>query len=104
MTAPILSLPDFNKMFEVETDASGQGIGAVLQQEGRPVAFFSEKRNETRTKWSTYKLELFAVVQALKHWRHYLVHREFILHTDHQSLKYPQSQSKLDRLHAKWIT
>ncbi|MGV7989001.1 ribonuclease H family protein, partial [Mycobacterium kansasii] len=68
---PVLVLPNFNKLFEVECDTSYVGVEGVLSQEGKPVAFYSEKLSDTRKKWSTYEIELYAVVQALRHWRHY---------------------------------
>ncbi|KAL5751049.1 hypothetical protein ACOSP7_025652 [Xanthoceras sorbifolium] len=102
-TAPVLRLPDFTKIFEVACDASHVGIGGVLSQEGHPIAYFSEKLNETRRKYSAYDMEFYALIQTLKHWRPYLVHREFILFTDHDSLKHLNSQTRFSARHARWF-
>ena len=72
----------------MECDASMVKIGTILSQDNRPVAFFSEKVCEARSKWSAYELEFFAVVRTLKHREHYLIQREFVLYTDHQALKH----------------
>ncbi len=84
---PILRLPDFNKLFQVRCDASGTAIGVVLSQEDRPVAYFSEKLNESRKKYSTYDKEFYAILQALKHWRNYLLGNEFVLFSDNSALQ-----------------
>ena len=101
--APILRLPDFSKVFEVACDASGVGIGGVLSQENHPVAFFSEKFNEAKLRYSTYDKEFYALVQALRYWRHYLLPNEFVLYSDHEALRYLNSQKKLNPRHAKWV-
>ena len=75
---PIFVIPDFNKPFQVKCDASGEDIGFVLSQEDRPIAYFSENLNDTKRKYSSYDKEFYAVVQALKKWRHYLMSKEFI--------------------------
>jgi hypothetical protein len=102
--ALILALPDFDKLFEVECDASIVGIGAVLSQEGKPVEFYSEKLGEARQKWSTYELELYAILRALNVWEHYLIQREFVFYIDHQALKFINSQKNLNQMHAWWVS
>ncbi|GKD30408.1 putative nucleotidyltransferase, ribonuclease H, partial [Tanacetum coccineum] len=102
-TAPILVLPDFSKVFELHTDASKVAIGGVLSQGGRPVAYFSEKLTEPKSRYSTYDLEFYAVVQAVKHWRHYLFHKEFVLFTDHDSLRHIRTQDKVSHKHGCWL-
>ena len=101
--APLLQLPDFDKTFELECDASGIGIGGVLIQGGKPVAFFSEKLNGPTLNYSTYDKELYALVRVLQTWQHYLWSKEFVIHSDHESLKYLKGQSNLNKRHAKWI-
>ncbi|KAI9177860.1 hypothetical protein LWI28_019962 [Acer negundo] len=100
--APILVLPDFSQPFELHSDASKVGIRAVLSQDGKPVAYFSEKLTGSRVHYSTYDIEFYAVVQAVKHWRHYLFHRELILYTDHDSLRHLHSHDKISARHAAW--
>eukprot|EP00268_Persea_americana_P066721 TRINITY_DN9123_c0_g1_i12.p1 TRINITY_DN9123_c0_g1~~TRINITY_DN9123_c0_g1_i12.p1 ORF type:complete len:104 (+),score=13.80 TRINITY_DN9123_c0_g1_i12:233-544(+) len=66
--AHVLKLPAFDKFFEVSCDASQVGVGRVLSQDGHLVAYFSEKLNDTRKKYSPHDLEYYAIVQALRHW------------------------------------
>ena len=101
--APCLALLDFNKVFEVECDASHVGIGNVLSQERRPIAFFSEKLNEEKRKYSTYDKEFYAIYRALSQWSQYFLYKPFVLFSDHEALKFINHQLKLNRRHETWV-
>jgi hypothetical protein len=101
--APLLQLPDFGKTFELECDASGVGVGAILMQGGKPVAYFSEKLNVPILNYSTYDKELYALIRSLQTWKLYFWSKEFVIHSDHESLKHLRSQTNLNHRHAKWV-
>jgi hypothetical protein len=100
-TATVLALPDFGKTFEIECDTSGIGIGGVLMQERRPIAYFGEKLSGPTLNYSVYDKELYALVRSLETWQHYLFPKEFVIHSDHETLKHLKGQLKLNRRHAK---
>jgi len=102
-TAPILIIPDTSKMFEVYCDASYQGLGCVLMQEKRPVAYASRQLKVHEKNYPTHDLELAAVVFALKTWRHYLYGSQFQVFSDHKSLKYLFDQKELNMRQRRWM-
>ncbi|XP_042964611.1 uncharacterized protein LOC122298826 [Carya illinoinensis] len=84
----VLRLPDFNKPFTIECDASGVGLGAVLMQEAQPIAFYSKALKGKALFLSTYEKELLALVSAVQKWRPYLLGHSFKIKTDQQALKF----------------
>jgi hypothetical protein len=75
----------------------------VLLQEGKHIAYFSEKLSGPSLNYSTYDKELYALVHVLETWQHYLWPKEFVIHSNHETLKHIRGQTKLNKRHAKWV-
>ena len=103
VTAPVLVLPDFTKGFTVEADASNRGIGAVLSQEGRPIAYFSKALSPRHQALSVYDKEMLAILVSVKKWNAYLLGRHFKIQTDHQSLRFLLDQTTSTPAQQKWV-
>jgi hypothetical protein len=95
-TAPVLTMPDMEKSFSIYCDASDQGLGCVLMQDGHVVAYASRKLRKHEEKYPTHDLELAAVVHTLKIWRHYIIGKRCEVSSDHKSLKYIFTQLDLN--------
>ena len=102
-STPTLAMPNFADIFVIEADASGEGIGAVLSQQGRPIAFMSRALGVTKQSWSTYAKEMLAIIEAIRIWRPYLLGRKFIIQTDQRSLKYLLEQKVATPEQQKWV-
>jgi ribonuclease HI len=101
--AQVLILPDVHKPFSVYCDASYTGLGCVLMQEGRVVAYSSQQLKIHEKNYPTHDLELAAMVHALKTWRHSLYGQKCDIYTDHKSLKYIFTQSELNMRQGRWL-
>ncbi|KAJ0817688.1 putative nucleotidyltransferase, Ribonuclease H, protein kinase RLK-Pelle-RLCK-VIIa-2 family [Helianthus annuus] len=101
---PVLALPDFDKTFVLETDASALGIGAVLMQDNHPLAFISKALSSRQQTCSVYEKELLAILYAVKHWHYYLSNGHFIIRTDQKSLKYLMEQKLTTPLQHVWLS
>lgn len=102
-TAPVLTLPEGTEDFAIYSDASYQGLGCVLMQRGRVIAYASRQLKIHEKNYPTHDLELAAVIFALKLWRHYLYGASCEIFTDHQSLKYLYTQKELNSRQRRWL-
>ena len=101
--APILSLPDGVEVFVVYCDASHQGLGCVLMQRDKVIAYASRQLKRHEKNYTTHDLELGAVVFALKIWRHYLYGTKCTIFTDHKSLQHILDQKMLNMRQRRWV-
>ena len=103
ISAPILTLPEGTEDFVIYSDASHQGLGCVLMQRGKVIAYASRQLKPHEKNYPTHDLELAAVIFALKLWRHYLYGTSCQIFTDHQSLKYLFTQKELNSRQRRWL-
>ena len=96
VTEPILTIPEGEDGFVIYCDGSGQGLGTVLMQHGRVIAYASHQLKDYEKNYPTHDLELAAVVFALKMWRHYLFGVHCDIYIDHKNLKYIFTQKELN--------
>jgi hypothetical protein len=91
------------KPFSIYCDASGQGLGCVLMQDGSVVAYASQQLRKHEVNYPTHDLDLAAMVHAHKIWRYYLMGMRCELYTDHKSLKYIFTKSELNLQQGRWL-
>ncbi|KAL0561592.1 hypothetical protein IC582_002026 [Cucumis melo] len=103
VTAPVLTVPDGSGSFVIYSDASKKGLGCVLMQQGKVVAYASRQLKSHEQNYPTHDLELAAMVFALKIWRHYLYGEKIQIFTDHKSLKYFFTQKELNMRQRRWL-
>ncbi|KAA0052359.1 pol protein [Cucumis melo var. makuwa] len=103
VTALVLTVPDGSESFVIYSDASKKGLGCVLMQQGKVVAYASRQLKSHEQNYPTHDLELATVVFALKIWRHYLYGEKIQIFTDHKSLKYLFTQKELNMRQRRWL-
>jgi len=99
----VLAQPGIDRPFDVYFDASKMGLGCVLMQDGRVIAYALRQLKKHEVNYPTHDLELATVVHALKIWRHYLLGNKVHIFTDHRSLKYIFTQFELNMRQRRWL-
>ncbi|GKC29699.1 putative reverse transcriptase domain-containing protein, partial [Tanacetum coccineum] len=102
-SAPILALPEGSKNFVVYYDASHKGLGVILMQKDKVIAYASRQLKIHEKNYMTHDLELRAVVFALKIWRHYLYGTKCFMFTDHKSIQHILDQKELNMRQCRWL-
>jgi hypothetical protein len=102
-TTLVLTMPDVERPFSIYYDASGQGLGCILMQDGHVVAYASRQLRKHEEKYPTHDLELAAVVHYLKIWRHYIIGKRCDVYSDHKRLKYIFTQPDLNLRQRRWL-
>ncbi len=98
----VLKLPDFDKDFEIHSNAYDFTIGGVLMQDGKLIAFESKKLNEMGWRWLTHEKEMWAMIHCLKTWGHYIGSKDVVVWIDNVTLKYFATQPKLSSKQVRW--
>jgi hypothetical protein len=102
MSTPVLALPNFDESFVVETDACEDGIGAVLMQKNRPIAYLSKALSVKNRGLSIYDKEFLVLLMTADKWRTYMQRAEFIIRTDYKALSFLENQVLHSELQRPW--
>ena len=103
--ASIISLPNLQQPFEIETDALDYLVSAIITQHDHPMSYHSETLSSVVRKYPTYDKEMYSIVQSCLQWRNYILGKKTVIHTNHNSLHFMQTQVKLQNdHHQKWST
>ena len=106
-SAPVLALPDMKLPFVINSDASIESVGAVLQQDRghglQPVAYFSATMSDAERHYPTHEQEMLAIVKAMKHWRHLVAGHKVVVKSDHESFQLFFDQDTLSRRQVRWM-
>jgi transposase InsO family protein len=105
LSAPVLAMPDYDQPYELEvwTDASNTAVGAVLMQNGHPIAYESRRFSSAERNYNTTDREMLAIIHALRVWRCYLEGAQFKVKCDHKALSFFKTKPEVTPRQARWL-